>query len=113
MSRLFSFIKMLIIKFFKLINYIRLFILNAFFLLILIVIIVSVNEQEESVVIADNTYLSLKLNGFLVEQKQSINLSQQISNELSGFGEDIPQEIEVQTIIKIIRNKSGFLFHGN
>ena len=104
MTRLFSFFKNLIVKCFKLVNYIRLFLLNALFLLIVLVIIISINDQEESVVIADNAYLTLNLNGFLVEQKQPVNLSQQLSNELSGFGQDQPQEFEVKQVINIIRH---------
>lgn len=104
MTRLFSFFKNLIVKCFKLVNYIRLFLLNALFLLIVLVVIISVNDQEESIVIADNAYLTLNLNGFIVEQKQPVNLSQQLSNELSGFGQDQPQEFEVKQIINIIRH---------
>lgn len=104
MSGLFSFIKNLIIKFFKLINYVRLFTLNAFFILIVLIVIISVNTQENTVVIENNSFLKLDLNGFLVEQKKPINISQQISNELSGFGDDTPKEIEVQEIINLIKH---------
>ena len=57
------------------------------------------NSDEKTVNVAKNSYLNLNLNGYLVEQKQPINLSQQLSNQLSGSDTETIQEFEVQDII--------------
>ena len=107
MTSLLHFIKQLFVNLFKLINYTRLFILNLLFFTVIAIIVLginlSVNEQKETIKIAKNSYLRLNLNGFIVEQKHPIDLSQQISNQLSGAENDIPQDFEVQNIIDTLK----------
>lgn len=102
MAFLFRFIKQLFIKCFKFINFIRLLILNLIFLIIVLVIFVSFETQEEKIHVAENSYLRLNLNGAIVEQKQTINISQEISKQLTGLDQEIPQEFETQELIKTI-----------
>ena len=104
MAFLFRFIKQLFIKGFKLINLIRLLILNVLFLIIVLVIFVSFQTQDEQIKVADNSYLRLNLNGFIVEKKHPVNISQEISKQLTGLDQEIPQEFETQELIKTIRN---------
>ncbi|MDA7745830.1 signal peptide peptidase SppA [Psychromonas sp.] len=92
----------MIIKLFKLINYIRLFIVNSIFLIIILILIVSFSDQEETVRIAENSYLKINLDGYIVEQKSPINVSQQISDQLAGGNEEIAQEFELQEFIQVI-----------
>jgi len=102
MAFLFRFIKQFFIKSFKFINFIRLLILNAVFFIIVLVIFFAFNTQEEEVQVAENSYLRLNLNGVIVEQKQTINISQEISKQLTGLEQEIPQEYETQELIKTI-----------
>ena len=104
MAFLFRFIKQLFIKGFKLLNLIRLLILNVLFLIIVLVIFVSFETQDEQIKVADNSYLRLNLNGFIVEKKHPVNISQEISKQLTGLDQEIPQEFETQELIKTIRN---------
>lgn len=104
MSYLYNLIKQFFIKSFKLINYIRLFSLNLVFIGILVFVLFSMNSDEKTVNVAKNSYLNLNLNGYLVEQKQPINLSQQLSNQLSGSDTETIQEFEVQDIINTIQH---------
>ncbi|WP_137297948.1 signal peptide peptidase SppA [Psychromonas sp. SP041] len=104
MAFLFNFIKQLFIKGFKFINFIRLFILNGLFLIILLIIFISFRTQEDPIKVADNSYLRLDLNGYIVEKKQPINISQEISKQLAGLDQEIPQEFEAQELIKTIRS---------
>ena len=104
MSYLYNLIKRFFIKSFKLINYIRLFSLNLLFIGIVVFILFSMSSGEKTVNVAKNSYLNLNLNGYLVEQKQPINLSQQLSNQLSGSDTETIQEFEVQDIINTIQH---------
>ncbi|WP_298941029.1 signal peptide peptidase SppA [uncultured Psychromonas sp.] len=104
MAFLFNFIKQLFVKGFKFINFIRLFILNSLFLIIILVIFISFRTQEEPIKVADNSYLRLDLNGYIVEKKQPINISQEISKQLAGLDQEVPQAFETQELIKTIRS---------
>ncbi|TEW52943.1 signal peptide peptidase SppA [Psychromonas algicola] len=104
MSYLYNLFKGFFIKSFKLINYIRLFSLNLLFIVVVVFILFSMGDNEKTVNIAKNSYLNLNLNGFIVEQKQPVNLSQQLSNQLSGSDTEPVQEFEVQEIINTIQH---------
>lgn len=104
MSLLFRFIKQLCCKLFQFINFIRLFILNILFIAIIALLVVTLNEEQEAPQIVQNSYLQLNLNGDLVEQKKILNLSQQLSQQLSNNEQDIPQEFVVQDVIKTIQH---------
>ncbi|TEW55193.1 signal peptide peptidase SppA [Psychromonas sp. RZ22] len=102
MTFLFRFIKQLFSKLFKLINWVRLLIMNTIFIAIVITIFVLMNDQGEAVTVADNSYLRLNLNGSIVEQKQAVNLSQQISKQLSDNAPDFSQEFTLAEVINTI-----------
>ena len=104
MKSLFSFMKKISIKVFNVINFIRLFILNSLFILIILILMVSTTHDDESVEVAKNSYLTLNLNGFLVEQKQQTNLSKELQNQLSGSDQSSIKEFEVQEVIKVIEH---------
>ena len=103
MAFLFRFIKQLFIKGFKFINLIRLLILNGLFLIIVLIVFLSFQTQEDKIVVAENSYLRLDLNGFIVEKKHAVNISQEISKQLTGLDQEIPQEYETQEIIQTIK----------
>lgn len=103
MATLFRFIKNVIIKFFKFLNFIRLFILNALFFILLLFIFASFDNQEEAIIVNENSFLRIDLNGSIVEHKQAINLSQEISKQLSGLQQEMPEEFVAQELIQTIR----------
>ena len=104
MAFLFHFIKQLFIKGFKFINLIRLLILNGLFLIIVLIVFLSFQTQEDKIVVAENSYLRLDLNGFIVDKKHAVNISQEISKQLTGLDQEMPQEYETQAIIQTINN---------
>ena len=103
MSYLYNFIKQLFIKSFKFINYIRLFSINLLFVGVVAFVLFSMSSDEKTVNVVKNSYLNLNLNGYLVEQKQPVNLSHELSNQLSGNETETIQEFEVQDIINTIQ----------
>jgi len=68
----------------KLLNLTRLLILNALFFIVVLIVIVALNSEEEQVQIADNATLQLNLNGYIVEQKQAVDFSSELSKQLAG-----------------------------
>ncbi|MEG3753543.1 signal peptide peptidase SppA [Psychromonas arctica] len=103
MAFLFRLIKSILVNSFKFINAIRLLLLNVIFIVIVLFIAASYDTDEVEIEVADNSYLQLDLNGFIVEKKRPMNISQEISKQLSGIDNEAPQEFEVQEIIKAIR----------
>ncbi|WP_417697616.1 signal peptide peptidase SppA [Psychromonas sp.] len=103
MAFLFRLIKSILVNSFKFINAIRLVLLNVIFIMIVLFIVASYDTDEMEVEVADNSYLRLDLNGFIVEKKRPMNLSQEISKQLSGMDNEAPQEFEAQEIIKAIQ----------
>lgn len=101
MSLLFKLLKTLLVKCFKLINYIRLFIINSIFFVIVLLFVVALNQQQEPIQVDDNSYLTLELNGVIVEQKKPVNISQQLSKQLNNH--ELPQEFELQALIETIQ----------
>jgi len=104
MAFIFRFINQFFRKLFKLINCLRLIILNAIFIFIVLLIAVSFNETEEKIYVADNSYLQINLNGYIVEQKQPADLSQKITDQLTGTEQEQVQEFETQTLINTIQH---------
>lgn len=104
MSYVYNLFKQILIKSFKFINFIRLFILNLLFIFIIGFIFFSISGNEQTIEITKNSYLNLNLNGHLVEKKQAVNLSQELSNQLSGNNVQTSQEFEVQGIINTIQH---------
>lgn len=104
MAIIFRFINQFFRKLFKLINCLRLIILNAIFIFIVLLIVVSFNETEEKIYVADNSYLQINLNGYIVEQRQPADLSQKITNQLTGTEQEQIQEFETQALINTIQH---------
>jgi protease-4 len=103
MATLFRFIKNVIIKFFKFLNFIRLFILNALFFVLLLFIFASFDNEQEAILVNENSFLRIDLNGSIVEHKQAINLSQEVSKQLAGMQQELPEEFIAQELIQTIR----------
>ncbi|RBW47166.1 signal peptide peptidase SppA [Psychromonas sp. B3M02] len=103
MAFLFRLIKSILVNSFKFINAIRLILLNVIFIMILLFLFASYDGDEIEIEVAENSYLRLDLNGFIVEKKQPMNFSQEVSKQLSGFANEAPEEFEVQEIIKTIQ----------
>ena len=104
MAFIFRFINQLFRKLFKLINCLRLIILNTIFIFIVLLIVVSFNDTEEKIYVADNSYLQINLNGYIVEQKQPADLSQKITDQLTVTEQEQVQEFETQTLINTIQH---------
>ncbi|WP_413693295.1 hypothetical protein [Psychromonas sp. KJ10-2] len=103
MAFLFRLIKSILVNSFKFINAIRLILLNVIFIMILLFLFASYDGDEIEIEVAENSYLRIDLNGFIVEKKQPMNFSQEVSKQLSGFANEAPEEFEVQEIIKAIQ----------
>ena len=56
MATLFRFIKNVIIKFFKFLNFIRLFILNALFFVLLLFIFASFDSEPDAILVNENSF---------------------------------------------------------
>ena len=104
MAFIFRLINQLFRKLFKLINCLRLIILNTIFIFIVLLIVVSFNDTEEKIYVSDNSYLQINLNGYIVEQKQPADLSQKITDQLTGTEQEQVQEFETQTLINTIQH---------
>jgi len=102
MSYLYNLLKQFFVKSFKFINYVRLFLLNLLFIVIVVIILFSMSNGEKEVTVAKNSYININLNGYLVEQKQPVNLSQELTNQLADNETEVLQEFEVQDVIKTI-----------
>jgi len=60
------------------------------------------DESQQQIQVEQNSYLTINLNGFIVEQKQAVNISKEISKQLSGSNQEVPEEFETQTVINTI-----------
>jgi len=85
----------------KLLNLTRLFIINALFFIVVLVVVVTLNSEEEQVQIADNATLQLNLNGHIVEQKQAVDFSTELSKQLAGE-EQQQLEYPVDELLQVI-----------
>lgn len=68
----------------KLLNLTRLFIINSLFFVIVLVFIILLNSEEEKVQIADNSVLQFNFNGYIVEQRQAVDFSAELSKQLAS-----------------------------
>jgi protease-4 len=98
MKRLLKLFKM----FFKLLNTTRLIIINTVFFALILIFIAVLNSEDEQVYIVDNSILQLNFNGVIVEQKQSIDFSSQLSKQMLS-GEEIIVEYQLDEILQVIR----------
>lgn len=87
----------------KLINFTRLLIINLFFLAIISLIVISINIDEQQIVISDNSVLHLKFIGAIVENKQPIDFQSQLSKELLSSEHSQVNEYQIDEILQVIR----------
>ena len=99
MKRLYSWLK----KLARLINFTRLFIVNTVFLILILLFVIAINIDDQKVKIADNSVLHLKFTGSIVEQKQPVNFSSELSRQM--FAENQPQakEYQIDEILQVVR----------
>ncbi|GLS91509.1 protease [Psychromonas marina] len=87
----------------KLLNVTRLIIINALFFIIVLIFIVAFNSEEEEVVIAENSILQLNFNGNIVEQKQPLDFSNELSKQLVGDSQQF-LEYPVDEVLQVINH---------
>jgi protease-4 len=80
MKRIFSWLKTVA----KLINLTRLLLINLFFLILVIFIFMAINIDDQPVQVADNSTLHLNFTGNIVEQKQPIDFSSELSKQIKS-----------------------------
>lgn len=98
MKRIFAWLKM----FASLINLTRLVFLNTLFVILILLIIVAVNIEEPQFTIADNSILHLNFTGNIVEQKQPLDFSGKLSQQLLAGNQPQLKEYQVDEIIHTI-----------
>ncbi|MFT6985413.1 MAG: protease-4 [Psychromonas sp.] len=99
MKQIYSWLK----KLAQLINFTRLFIVNTIFLIIIILIVVAINVDEQQVAIADNSILHLNFQGNIVEQKQPVDFSSELSKQLLSAQQSQVNEYQIDEILQVIR----------
>lgn len=87
----------------RLINFTRLLIVNAIFLLLIILFVVAFNGEEQQLPIADNSILHLNFQGNIVEQKQPVDFSSELSKQLLSAQESELNEYQIDEILNAIR----------
>lgn len=91
-----------LIKFFaKCLNATRLIIINVLFFAIVAIIIFAFNSEEIEVQIADNSILQLNFNGVIVEQKQPMDFSGQLSKQLLSDEQQLT-EYPLEEVLQVI-----------
>ncbi|PKF63829.1 signal peptide peptidase SppA [Psychromonas sp. psych-6C06] len=90
-------------SFAKLINVTRLIVINGLFLAILFIFVIAITRQDEPVYIADNSVLQLNFNGNIVEQKQQLDFSSEISKQLIDENEQL-SEYPIEEILQVINH---------
>lgn len=98
MKTLFSLFK----GFARLLNVTRLFIINSLFFIVVLLFVFLLTAEEEQIVIADNSILQLNFNGNIVEQKQPVDFSNELSKQLSNSNE-VQSEYPLEEILQVIR----------
>ena len=99
MKRLYSWVKNLA----RLINFTRLFMVNALFIMFVAIIIVAMNIDKQPVKIAQNSVLDLNFTGAIVEQKQPANLSSELSKQLAADNQVENKEYQIDEVLQVIR----------
>lgn len=87
----------------KLLNLTRLIIINTLFFVVVFLVVVSLNMDEEPAYIADNAILRLNFNGSIVEQKQPIDFSSELSKQMLS-GEELVKEYPINEILQVVRH---------
>ena len=86
----------------KLLNVTRLIIMNTIFFIFLFIFIFVLGSEDEKVIIATNSVLQFNLNGNIVEQKQPVDFSTELSKQLLNDNERI-NEYPIDEIIQVIQ----------
>lgn len=108
MRLLFRSIKWLLVGFWRLVNFTRLFLLNLIFLGVIVAIVISLNQEKPDVTVNDGA-LVLKLSGVLVEEETNKSPADQLIQQLAKDNEE-PQEMKISDIVYAI-NKAKFDSH--
>lgn len=85
----------------KLLNVTRLIIINSIFFIIILAFLAILSSEEEPVNIAQNSILQLNFNGNIVEQKQPIDFSSELSKQLMSANEEV-FEYPVDEVLQVI-----------
>ena len=88
----------------RFINFTRLFIVNSIFLLFILLFIVAINVEEQKVNIAEHSVLHLNFNGSIVEQKQPVNFSNELSRQMLAANQPQSKEYQIDEILNVIRH---------
>ncbi|MCP4322490.1 MAG: signal peptide peptidase SppA [Alteromonadales bacterium] len=87
----------------KLLNFTRLLIINSLFFIVVLIIVIALNSEEDIVTVADNSILQLNFNGNIVEQKQPIDFSNELSKQMLSESEEL-SEYQIDEILQVIRH---------
>ncbi len=88
----------------RFINFTRLFIVNSIFLLLILLFVVAINVEEQKVNIAEHSVLHLNFNGSIVEQKQPVDFSNELSRQMLAANQPQSKEYQVDEILNVIRH---------
>jgi len=87
----------------KFLNFTRLLIINSLFLIVVLIIVLTLSAEEDKVTIAENSVLQLNFNGNIVEQKQPIDFSTELSKQMMSDSENV-LEYQIDEILQVIRH---------
>ena len=99
MKRIYSWLKNLA----RFINFTRLFIVNTFFLIVVLLVVIAINFDDQKVKIADNSTLHLNFTGSIVEQKQPVDFSSELSRQMFAANQPQTKEYQIDEILQVIR----------
>ncbi|WP_435237653.1 signal peptide peptidase SppA [Psychromonas sp. PT13] len=99
MKRIFSWLKTVA----KVINFTRLFVINAIFLIIIAIFILAINVESQPIKIAGNSTLDLNFKGFIVEQKKPVQFSSELSRQLLADEQPELHEYQIDEVLQVIR----------
>lgn len=99
MKKVYSWLKSLA----QFINFTRLFIVNSIFLILLVLFIIAINVEEQKVNIAEHSVLHLNFNGSIVEQKQPVDFSSELSRQIFAANQPQTKEYQIDEILHMIR----------
>lgn len=86
----------------RLLNGTRLFIINTLFFIVLLIFFIALTSEEDKIIITDNSILQLNFNGKIVEQKQPIDFSSELSKQILNDNEQ-RFEYPIEEILQVIK----------
>ncbi len=87
----------------RFINFTRLFIVNSIFLILVMLFVIAINVEEQKVNIAEHSVLHLNFNGSIVEQKQPVDFSSELSRQMFAANQPQTKEYQIDEILHMIR----------